>query len=180
MADRQLYDDGVTSMSVLRNALAVLVVVSLESCAQPEGGIQSENRWVWYDDYALKPHYRAAAMAWCSSKANYGYIAWSAPTAEAAVNKAIEVCNINTEPRYLQNGTCQLCRISDTDLRGLTQQKIDRAIAIYNTDTSATSYDMVGRANPGRPKKTLEQVNREIEDYYEMNCERRSLRCPRL
>ena len=79
-----------TTSNITAICMGILFGVVLAACARPDSGIQSENRWVRYDDYALTAHYRAAAMVWCTPWANFGYIAWNAPTAEAAVNKAIE------------------------------------------------------------------------------------------
>jgi hypothetical protein len=161
-----------TTLSTASICMGILLGAVLAACVRPDGGIQSDNTRIGSREYQMMPHYRAWANPWCSSDAIVGYAAWNAPTAEAAAEKAVEVCSVQTNLRT----TCRVCWISDTHLIGLTQEEIGHAITVYNSNNSATSFDMIGRANPVKPPMTLEELRKSIRESYELNNERGLLR----
>lgn len=136
--------------SILRASLVAVALCALAGTAAAEGQWTSAETqaggvpfWMWHQfkAYKKKPHYRALACADAGRQGVYCFSDHAYPTAEYAAEHVMERCRAEAQ-RHSVFAPCRLRFIGDIDVYGLTGQKLDAAIRVYQQNPNATNKDL--------------------------------------
>ena len=120
--------------------VAVLILSSLLGCEST--GVPTVMHQD-YQEYLSKSHYRAFAatprptrgFAWAAGWS------WGYGTVEGAINGALENCQKRQE-KYIKIFECRLHSVGDINVGGMSEEQLDKAIALYKSNIWATNEDL--------------------------------------
>ena len=132
---------------ILRLALSAVLLAVLSNCGPSQ---INSSMWPDYKAYQAQSHFRSFAYAPGSRPGKAfkeGVIGSS--SSEKSVQAAIDAAMASCEAKKAQTGTPLKCRyyaIGNIEVSGLTGRQLDRAIAVYAENPTATNADLLANA----------------------------------
>ncbi len=125
-------------MSVILQRLgSALILVGSLGCEST--GVPTE-MYHDYQEYLSKSHYRAFAATPRPTQGSAVAAGWSwgYGTVESAINGALENCQKRQE-KYTKIFECRLHSVGDINVDGMSEEQLDKAIALYKSNIGATN-----------------------------------------